>query len=121
MGRAKPIVAIDGPAGSGKSTLAKLAANKLGFVHIDTGALYRSVAWKSLETNADFENKDSISTIAEELSVRFEHAEGGNRVLVDGEDVSKAIRDNIKESLFIIPKHCSKEFSTIWNSYIESK
>lgn len=92
MARSKPIVAIDGPAGSGKSTLAKLAAGRLGFVHIDTGALYRSVAWKTLSTKTDFDDKEAVSSLAENLTVQFEHTSEGNRVLVDGRDVSLDIR-----------------------------
>lgn len=80
------IVAIDGPAGSGKSTIAKRTAERLGFVRVDTGALYRTVTLLSLEQGVD--DPAGLAELAGSVSVRF--AEG--RVWVDGRDVTEAIR-----------------------------
>lgn len=89
----KKVIAIDGPAGAGKSTLAKRAAQKLGYIYIDTGAMYRSVAWKVLQTyvNGDF-NDDDIVAVAEKLTVTLSYENGTQRIAVDGVDVSEAIR-----------------------------
>ena len=89
----KKVIAIDGPAGAGKSTLAKRAAQKLGYIYIDTGAMYRSVAWKVLQTyvNGDFTDEDIVA-VAEKLTVTLSYENGTQRIAVDGVDVSEAIR-----------------------------
>ena len=66
----KIVVAIDGPAGAGKSTIAKLAAEKLGYAYIDTGAMYRSVAWKFLQTGKPFD-EDFISGLSKTMLIDF--------------------------------------------------
>ncbi len=65
----KIVVAIDGPAGAGKSTIAKLAAEKLGYAYIDTGAMYRSVAWKFLQTGKPFD-EDFISGLSKTMLIK---------------------------------------------------
>lgn len=87
----KIVVAIDGPAGAGKSTIAKLAAEKLGYAYIDTGAMYRSVAWKFLQTGKDFD-EDFISVLAQKMLIEFKPEAKVNRVFVDGVEVTDAIR-----------------------------
>ena len=87
----KLVVAIDGPAGAGKSTIAKLAAEKLGYTYIDTGAMYRSVAWKFLQTGAAFDEA-FISKLANEMVIEFRPEAKVNRVFVDGVEVTDAIR-----------------------------
>ena len=87
----KIVVAIDGPAGAGKSTIAKLVAEKLGYAYIDTGAMYRSVAWKFLQTGKDFD-EDRISTLAKTMVIEFKPEASVNRVFVDGAEVTDAIR-----------------------------
>lgn len=87
-------IAIDGPAGAGKSTLAKILANRLGYLYIDTGAMYRAMALKALQTGVDLENDDALAAMARLTQVRLERLSGGGyRVIVDGLDVSSAIRD----------------------------
>jgi cytidylate kinase len=88
----KPIVAIDGPAGSGKSTVAKLLAGRLGYVYIDTGAMYRSVALTARRRNVSWDDPDALARIALEMDLRFEPAPDRPRVVVNGEDVSNEIR-----------------------------
>lgn len=87
---ARVVVAIDGPAGAGKSTIARRVAEKLGFVYIDTGAMYRAVALKALRAGIDIADAGRLEQLAREARIEFEP--GGSRVLLDGEDVSAAIR-----------------------------
>ena len=87
----KIVVAIDGPAGAGKSTIAKLVAEKLGYAYIDTGAMYRSVALKFLQTGKDFD-EDFISELARTMVIEFKPEASVNRVFVDGQEVTDAIR-----------------------------
>jgi cytidylate kinase len=86
----KEVIAIDGPAGAGKSTVAKLLASKLGFTYLDTGAMYRAVAL--LATRAGVRDAASAGRIAEEMELRFAHADGGQRLIVNGEDMTGEIR-----------------------------
>ncbi len=81
------VIAIDGPAGSGKSTVAQAVARKLGVAYLDTGAMYRSVTHVALERGVDVTDGDALAGLARELEI-----EVGDRVLVDGDDVSEAIR-----------------------------
>jgi cytidylate kinase len=87
-----PVVAIDGPAGSGKSTVAKALAKRLQFVHVDTGALYRGVAWLAISKGVELGVEKEV--VATSRGVRFEfHAkEDGNHLYIDGEDVANYIR-----------------------------
>jgi CMP/dCMP kinase len=86
-----PIVAIDGPAGAGKSTVAKRVADRLGFIYIDTGAMYRAVAWKTVQEGVPLSDEDAITVISERMTIRFDRS-NGQRVTADGIDVSEAIR-----------------------------
>jgi len=81
------VIAIDGPAGSGKSTVAQAVARKLGVAYLDTGAMYRSVTHVALQRGVDVTDGDALAGLARELEI-----EVGDRVLVDGDDVSEAIR-----------------------------
>lgn len=87
----KIVVAIDGPAGAGKSTIAKLAAERLGYAYIDTGAMYRSVAWRFLQTGQPFDEA-LISQLANTMVIQFRPEANVNRVFVDGQEVTDAIR-----------------------------
>jgi cytidylate kinase len=96
MKRSKPIVAIDGPAGSGKTTVSRLAAQQLGYVVLDTGALYRTLALATSRANLD-PGQDDLGAFCEALvqrgAIRLGATpEGGSQVWLDGEDVSLAIR-----------------------------
>lgn len=83
-------VAIDGPGGTGKSTIAKSAAERLGLEYIDTGAMYRSIALKSLRTGVDIEDEPAVVAMLAETVIDF----NDNKVYLDGEDVSGLIRTN---------------------------
>lgn len=86
------IIAIDGPSGAGKSTLSKLLARALGYTNIDTGAMYRSVALEACRRGIDPGDSAALARLCEELHIDFDRADGGERVLLNGEDVSVAIR-----------------------------
>lgn len=87
-------VAIDGPAGAGKSTVARRVASELGLTYIDTGAMYRAVAWKSAQEGIDLEDAASLESLAERLAIGFSPLDSTfeQRVFVDNADVSEAIR-----------------------------
>ncbi|MDZ4169029.1 MAG: (d)CMP kinase [Coriobacteriia bacterium] len=89
------IIAIDGPAGSGKSTVAKLVAQRLGFHYLDTGAMYRAVAFRVLASGVSVHDTERVGQIAEQCEVSFGHEPGEHlpsRVFIEGEDVTAAIR-----------------------------
>ena len=87
----KIVVAIDGPAGAGKSTIAKLVAGKIGYAYIDTGAMYRSVTWKWLQSGKAFD-ENFISELSQKMVIEFKPEANINRVFVDGTEVTDAIR-----------------------------
>ncbi len=89
----KLIIAIDGPAGAGKSTVAARVARKLGYVNLDSGAMYRALALKAIEGDAAFEDEDALVKMAHGSRIRLEPTVSGNRVLLDGRDVSGRIRE----------------------------
>lgn len=82
------IIAIDGPAGAGKSTVTRQLAERLGFQFLDTGAMYRAVTYVALRDNVGLDDEAALARIAENMDLRFE----GDRVFVDGEDITQAIR-----------------------------
>lgn len=89
------IVAIDGPSGAGKSTVAKAVAKKLGFSCLDTGAMYRSVAWLALSEGVELDDEAALGELARGCDIRFAHAEGDpipKEVFVNGQNVTDAIR-----------------------------
>lgn len=88
-------IAIDGPAGAGKSTLARQAARELGFLYVDTGAIYRTVALKALRAGADAADPAQVIPLLEGLDVRMDYGpDGAQRMFLAGEDVSQAIREH---------------------------
>ena len=85
-------VAVDGPAGAGKSSVSKLAAKALGFVYVDTGALYRAVGVNALRKNVDTKNKQAVAATLGDVKVDLVFENGEQKVLLNGGDVSKEIR-----------------------------
>ena len=88
-------IAIDGPAGAGKSTLARQLAGKLGFIYVDTGAIYRTVALAVLRAGADPADAGQVAALLKGLDISMEYGpDGEQRMLLEGEDVSQAIREH---------------------------
>ncbi len=100
------VIAIDGPAASGKSTTARLVARRLGYLHIDTGAMYRAVTFRVLEEKIPLENADRISALAEKTQLRLEKGENGLRVFVDERDVTEQVRSaQVTRSVSIVSSY----------------
>lgn len=91
-GTRKLIIAIDGPAGAGKSTVASHVARSLGYVNLETGAMYRALALKALENDVPLEEEGALLGLAQETRIELEPAGEMNRVLLDGRDVSERVR-----------------------------
>ena len=89
----KLVIAIDGPAGSGKSTIAARLARKLGYVNLESGAMYRALALKAMEQNVPLDDAEALRQLAENAAIQLEPRGEGNRVLLDGRDVSQRIRE----------------------------
>lgn len=88
-------IAIDGPAGAGKSTLARQLAKELGFLYVDTGAIYRTVALAVFRAGLAPEDSEKVSSLLGTLNIRMDYGpDGEQRMFLDGEDVSKAIREH---------------------------
>ena len=86
-------VAIDGPAGAGKSTIAKAIAKQLGYVYVDTGAMYRAMALYFLRSNISKDDEAKISSVVDEISVSIKYEDGAQHVILNGEDVTGLIRN----------------------------
>ena len=91
--RVKPVVAIDGPAGAGKSTLAAHLARRFGFLNLETGAMYRALALKAIENDMGLDDEGELMSLADLTTIKLEPTRDGNRVLLDGMDVSRRVRD----------------------------
>ena len=86
-------VAIDGPAGAGKSTIAKAVAKKMGYVYVDTGAMYRAMALFFLNNNIAADDEKMINSVVDDIEVSLDYVDGNQVVYLNGEDVSKTIRN----------------------------
>ncbi len=89
----KLVIAIDGPAGSGKSTIAARLAKKLGYVNLESGAMYRALALKAMEQQVSLDDGEALRQLANGAVIELEPRGEGNRVLLDGRDVSQRTRD----------------------------
>lgn len=120
-------VAIDGPAGAGKSTLARAAAKELGFIYVDTGALYRSVAYYAIKNNTDPHDSENVVPLLKNIRPELKYIGGEQHVFLNGEDVSEFIRTPevsmgasavsaipaVREFLFDLQKNISAENNII--------
>ena len=92
QGKKGPVIAIDGPSGAGKSTIAKRLARQLGYIYIDTGALYRAMGWQAKRDGVDPSDEGALTRLCAGTDVTIRHDADGQRVLVNGIDVSDDIR-----------------------------
>jgi len=99
-------IAIDGPAAAGKSTVAKIVAEKLSYIYIDTGAMYRAITFKALNEGADLQNESAIVAILEKTTINLLPGEKGQLVYLDDQDVTNEIRTaSVTNSVSIVAKH----------------
>ncbi len=120
----QPLVAIDGPAGAGKSTVTRAFAERLGLVYLDTGAMYRSVTWLVLERGVNPSDGVAIEPLLKDLDVQLQSLPGGvQQVLVNGEDVSSAIRSpEVTASVSAVAAHrCVRQALTVQQKSMGSK
>jgi CMP/dCMP kinase len=89
-----PIIAIDGPAGAGKSTVARHLAQHFGLLNLETGAMYRAFALKAIQSDQDFDDACALERLARDTDIVLEPDRAGNRVCLDGTDVTERIRDS---------------------------
>ncbi|MCL1934985.1 MAG: (d)CMP kinase [Defluviitaleaceae bacterium] len=115
-------IAIDGPTGSGKSTVAKMLAKKLGFIYLDTGAMYRAVSLYFIRKNIDFQNENKIKEELQHIEISIQHKDNVQYIFLNNEDVTEKIRENevskitskisvyksIREKLVFLQKNLAK-------------
>ncbi|MBI1806191.1 MAG: (d)CMP kinase [Ignavibacteria bacterium] len=89
----KLVIAIDGPAASGKSTTSKLIAKRLGYLYVDTGAMYRAMTLKVLQQNISLDQTETIGRLAKRTQIRLDQSDGELKVFLDNRDVTQAIRN----------------------------
>ena len=87
-------IALDGPSGAGKSTIAKRLSAELGFVYVDTGAMYRTVGLYCLQNNVDIDDEAAVGAVLGNINIELKYIDGEQRILLNGTDVSKDIRLN---------------------------
>ncbi|KIL48078.1 (d)CMP kinase [Jeotgalibacillus campisalis] len=104
--RSKIRIALDGPAAAGKSTIAKVLAEELGFIYIDTGAMYRTLTYKAIQLKIDVENEKELSNLLLNTLIELIPGAKGQRVFLDGQEVTEKIRSNeVTSQVSMVAKH----------------
>lgn len=99
-------IAIDGPAGAGKSTVAQQIASKLGYVYIDTGAMYRALAWAALQANLSTANEEAVADLLQSAQIELKRMNGVQHVIWNGQDISQDIRTpEVSNNASIVASH----------------
>lgn len=120
-------IAIDGPAGAGKSTIAKLVAKKLGWIYVDTGAMYRAMALYLIRNDISWENEEAIKACLPEMKITLSYDEGGQQVILNGENVNNYIRTEqvsnmtskisgygcVREKLLMLQRQLAKSYNVV--------
>lgn len=120
-------IAIDGPAGAGKSTIARILSRKLGYIYIDTGAMYRAVALYFLENGVNDGDAANINELLEKLDISIKYIDGVQKVYLNGKDVSSGLRDenigrlaskfsalgNVREKLVTLQQNIAKKENVV--------
>ncbi|KAB2333704.1 (d)CMP kinase [Bacillus mesophilum] len=101
-------IAIDGPAAAGKSTVAKIVAEKLSYIYIDTGAMYRALTYKAIQNHVNLENEEELLAVLQKTSIELMPGEEGQIIILDGENVTNDIRSaEVTNSVSAVAKHRS--------------
>jgi cytidylate kinase len=101
-------IAIDGPAAAGKSTVAKIVAGKLGYLYIDTGAMYRAITFQAIRNDVNVEDESSLQQLLEKMEIDLRAANNTQHVYINGEDVTEQIRTHeVTNNVSIVAKHKS--------------
>ncbi len=107
-------IAIDGPAGAGKSTVAKMVADRLSYVYIDTGAMYRAITFKALEQNIDITSGSKLEEMIQHTKIELCKVECEQKVLLDGRDVTEAIRlAKVTNNVSEVARHLEVRFELV--------
>lgn len=100
------LIAIDGPVGVGKSSVAHALAGRFGWQHLDTGAMYRAVALGAIEAGSDLDDAETCGKVAQTMELEFQPVDGGQRVMLNGRDVTDAIRsEKVTEAVSTVADH----------------
>ena len=111
MNTKKIAIAIDGPAGAGKSSISKVVANELGYLYIDTGAMYRGVTWAVLDSHVNVNNQKDVESLLPSLDLTLEPTANACKVFVKGRDVTDLIQQQINENVSTIASYkCVREY-----------
>jgi len=120
-------IAIDGPAGAGKSTIAKLVAKKLGYIYVDTGAMYRAIAHYLVQNNINIENNDELKSACESINIAIKYEDDVQQVYLNGENVTPFLRTEetgnmaskssakapVREALLELQRDMAKEYNVV--------
>ncbi|MEW4283892.1 (d)CMP kinase [Priestia koreensis] len=99
-------IAIDGPAAAGKSTVAKIIAEKMSYIYVDTGAMYRALTYKAQTNGVHLEDETALLDVLKQTTIQLEQTEAGQAVLLDGKDVTREVRSSeVTNSVSITAKH----------------